>query len=134
MKHIKPAAILIFLNIALLLNYLREPYFVLFGLFYLDSLPATILVLILLLLYVLIGIMVIKKRKKLRRVTKFLSIFLIVNSVINTFLAIFIAKDMAGYLERLFEQDVFLGFIVLQIGFIIVNVMLLFRVKRSNYL
>jgi len=134
MRHIKPLTLLLIVNIALLLAYLQGPYFILFGLFFFDSLPASLLVVSLVILYFVITVKIIRKNKRLSKLLRFLSIFLIINASVNLMTAFFVAEDLAGYFVRQFSSDIFYGFLVMHAALIIVNGMVLFRLNKSKVL
>jgi len=130
---IRLAVILVFIDIALILNYLRDPYFILVGVFYLDSFMATVLVLALLFAAILIGYRILR-RYTVFYLAKYFAYFFIANSIINLVLTVFVADDMAGFLQRIIGSDVLSGFILIQVFFLLINLLLLQALKSCHEL
>ena len=129
---IKSAVILVFIEQALVLSYLRKPHFILAGLFFIEGNYATLLIIVLSFAIIYIGYRIIRQQKKAYRMTRYLSMFFILNSLINLIAMIFISSDMAGFLTRIFGEDVFSGFVFIQILFLLTSLGLFITIKRSR--
>ena len=130
---IKAAVVLIFIDLLLLLNYLRKPYFVLGGIFFLDSIKATTIILALVFIAVITGYFILKRCRAIYSLTLFFAFLLILNSVINIIALIFVSDDVAGFLEEIiFGENVFAGFVIMQILFLLINLELYVCVKNAR--
>ena len=113
--------LLVFVDLALLMNYIRKPHFILTGLFFFDSVFATVIALLLMFLCILIGIQLYRLKKSVYKLSLFYTRILLWNSIITLAFAVFIYDDMAGFLLRIFGANVFFGFILQQLMFVLVN-------------
>jgi len=128
---IRTAVLLVFVDIALLLNFLRNPYFVLGGLFFLESFIATVIIIGLVSAAVLIGYRILR-RYTVYRLARYFALFMIINSVINIIFAAFIRDDVAGFLARISGSEVFYAYILLQVLSFVIN-MWLYKLLKHAY-
>ncbi len=131
-RSIKTAMVPLFLDLALVLGYLRKPYFVLAGMFFLEGNAATVLVLALAFLTLYIGFRVLRQHRKVYRTARLYAGLLILNSLINLVAVLFISADMTGFLERIFTEDVLTAFIIFQALFLLTNAWLFLILKRAR--
>jgi len=129
---IRTLTLLFFVEFALLLNFLREPYFVILGAFYMDNIASTIITLTLLTLTAWFGIAVFRQKSWVKSPAKYLAMLVMINSTANIIVSIFLSDDIAGYLSRVFEEAVFFGFILLQFFFVFINFWIYAAVKSSR--
>lgn len=131
-SRVRNTVLVFFVNLALLLSYLREPFFVLSGLFFFESITATTIVLVLIFINVLGATMILRHKKHYFRLTKALVVFLAINSIVNLFALVFVSSDMAGFFMRVFGENIFSGFVVVQILFVLVNAWLLLMLQFTR--
>ncbi len=132
---IKSSVLLLFIDIVLVLDHLKNPYFVLFGIFFMEHLWATVMVLLLVFIGIVAGYGILRKRRFAYRLGLALAAFLFINSLINLVLLAFVAGDISDFLhQRIFGENVFLGFVFLQLMFLAVNAFLFINIKASRKL
>ncbi len=131
-RVVKSAMIPIFIDLALVLGYLRKPYFILAGMFFLDGNAATVLALGLSFLAVYVGFRVLRQHRRVYRTARLFAGFFILNSLINIIAVFFISADMQGFLERVFSENILTGFIFLQVLFIIANAWLFVAIRKAR--
>jgi hypothetical protein len=131
---IKFCVTLFFIDLILILNHLKKPYFVIGGIIYIENIIATIIILVISLIILYLGYNILKLNKSVFNISRYFFIFLIINSIINLIASIFLTKDMAGFLSRVFGEDVFVGYILVQLMIILVNVSLYWLIKVSKNL
>lgn len=132
---IKVSLLLFFIDLMLILEHLKNSYFVLLGIFFLEHVAATVLLLVLAFIAVVAGYYILKRNKAVYWLSQAFALFFILNSLINLVLIVFISSDIAGFLhQRVFGEDVFPGFIVMQLILVLNNLLLSLNLKSSKRL
>ncbi len=132
MRLVRPAALLMFADILLLFSLLKGPHFVLLGIFFLGPVSAGALVSLLILSAGLFCLMLIRKSRKTYSFAQYFSLFLILNSLANLVLSLFIGSDMAGYLGRSAGTSSLAGFLLVQSALLLANFALFFALRRAR--
>jgi len=132
---IKAIVLLIFINLLLLINYLQYSYFVLFGIFFLENISATVLILFLFFIAGIAGFSYTKRKKSVYRLTQAFAAFLFLNSLTAIIASLFFAEDLTGFLnDRIFGENIFTAFVASQILVMLVNLILIIAVRHSRSL
>jgi hypothetical protein len=129
---IKFSVTLLFIDLILILNHLRKPYFVFGGIIFIESIVATIIILLLSTMIIYFGYKVLKQNKSIYFVSRYFFLFLVINSVINLIASFFLTNDMAGFLYGVFGESVLFGYVIIQILIIIVNLSLYWLLYASK--
>jgi len=132
MKLIRTLAILFFVDLALILNHLMKPYLVIAGIFYMEIFSSTAITMLFVAACIIIGAGILRKKHWVPGPAKAFALILLANSTLNLVIGAILSADLKGYLARIFDANVYAGYMVLQFLFILVNFWIFVAVKHSR--
>jgi len=130
----KNIALLYLVSFSLIVGSLYKPHMVLFGLFYLDSIPATFAIISLGIVCAIAGITALRGKRAAILLTKYYTSFIVLNSIVNLVALLFVYQDVQGFMLRIFGEDMTSGFIFIQVVAILANLWLYVAVMGSKRL